>query len=68
MHVTIDLDTAYPGIDELLPKVDCLITSQGLANDLAGTMDERDALKKLHERYGCYLVSMTQGSRGALAT
>jgi ribokinase/sulfofructose kinase len=67
MPVTIDLDTAYPGIDELLPKVDCLITSQGLANDLAGTMDERDALKKLHERYGCYLVSMTQGSRGALA-
>jgi sugar/nucleoside kinase (ribokinase family) len=67
MVVTIDLDTAYPGIDELLPKVDCLITSQGLANELAGTMDERQALRKLHERYGCYLAAMTQGSRGALA-
>lgn len=67
MIVTIDLDTAYPGIDELLPKVDCLITSQGLANDLAGTMDEREALKNLNQKYGCYLVSMTQGSRGALA-
>jgi sugar/nucleoside kinase (ribokinase family) len=67
MPVTIDLDTMYPGIDELLPHVDCLITSQGLANELAGTMDERQALKNLHERYGCYLVSMTQGSRGALA-
>lgn len=67
MVVTIDLDTVYPGIDDLLPQVDCLITSQGLANELAGTMDEREALRKLQERYGCYLVSMTQGSRGALA-
>jgi sugar/nucleoside kinase (ribokinase family) len=67
MPVTIDLDTAYPGIDELLPHVDCLITSQGLANELAGTMNEQEALKKLHEKYGCYLVAMTQGSRGALA-
>lgn len=67
MPVTIDLDTAYPGVDELLPKVDCLITSQGLANELAGTMDEREALKTLCEKYGCYLVAMTQGSRGALA-
>lgn len=67
MPVTIDLDTAYPGIDELLPLVDCLITSQGLANELAGTMDEREALKRLNERYGCYFIAMTQGSRGALA-
>jgi sugar/nucleoside kinase (ribokinase family) len=47
--------------------VDCLITSQSLANELAGTMNEQEALKKLHDRYGCYLVAMTQGSRGALA-
>jgi sugar/nucleoside kinase (ribokinase family) len=67
MPVTIDLDTAYPGIDDLLPNVDCLITSQGLANELAGTMDEREALKRIHDKYGCYLVSMTQGARGALA-
>lgn len=67
MVVTIDLDTIYPGMDELLPLVDCLITSQGLANELAGTMDESEALRKLQKKYGCYLVSMTQGSRGALA-
>jgi sugar/nucleoside kinase (ribokinase family) len=67
MPVTIDLDTAYPGIGDLLPLVDCLITSQGLANELAGTMDEQQALKNLHERYGCNLVAMTQGARGALA-
>jgi sulfofructose kinase len=65
--VTIDLDTAYPGIDELLPHVDCLITSQGLANELAGTMNEQDALRTLHGKYGCYLAAMTQGARGALA-
>ncbi len=70
MVVTIDLDTAYPGIDELLPLVDCLITSQSLSNELAGTpglVDEQEALKKLNQRYGCYFVAMTQGARGALA-
>jgi sugar/nucleoside kinase (ribokinase family) len=67
MPVTIDLDTAYPGIDALLPLVDCLITSQGLANELAGTMDEQEALKRLNRKFGCYLVAMTQGARGALA-
>jgi sugar/nucleoside kinase (ribokinase family) len=67
MPVTIDLDTAYPGIDELLPLVDCVITSQGLANELAATMDEQEALKRLNQRFGCYLVAMTQGARGALA-
>lgn len=67
MPVTIDLDTAYRGIDDLLPHVDFLITSQGLADELAGVMDEREALRMLHDRYGCYLVAMTQGARGALA-
>ncbi|MEP7273795.1 MAG: carbohydrate kinase family protein [Acidobacteriota bacterium] len=67
MPVTIDLDTAYRGIDDLLPLVDFLITSQGLSNELTGLMDENLALKILHERYGCYFVAMTQGARGALA-
>src|SRR5215475_9493787 len=67
MVVTIDLDTHYPGIDEMMPLFDFLITSQWLANELAGTMDEQQALKNLNERYGCHLVAMTQGSRGALA-
>jgi len=66
MPVTIDLDTAYPGIDDLLPLVDCLIMSQGLADELSGIMDERESLKRLNGRYGCYLVAMTQGARGAL--
>jgi len=67
LAVTIDLDTVYKGIDELLPLVDFLIMSQGLAAELSGVMDERAALKQLHERFGCYLVAMTQGARGALA-
>lgn len=67
MAVTMDLDTAYRGLDELLPLVDFLIMSHGLADELSGMMDERAALKHLHERFGCYLVAMTQGARGALA-
>lgn len=67
MPVTIDLDTAYRGIDDLLPLVDFLITSQGLADELTGVMEEREALRILHQRYGCYFVAMTQGARGAVA-
>ncbi len=67
MPVTMDLDTVYKDLDELLPHVDCLITSQSLAGELSGVYDEREGLKRLHERYGCFLVAMTQGARGSLA-
>lgn len=67
MCVTMDLDTVYKNLDELLPHVDCLITSQSLAGELSGIYDEREALKRLHERYGCCFVAMTQGARGSLA-
>lgn len=67
MPVTMDLDTVYKGLDELLPLVDCLITSQSLAGELSGVYDEREGLKRLHDRYGCFLVAMTQGARGSLA-
>ncbi|MFN0119937.1 MAG: carbohydrate kinase family protein [Blastocatellia bacterium] len=69
--VTADLDNIYEGMDELLPLIDCLIMSQELSTRLAGLThgaeSERKALKVLQDRYGCYLVAMTQGSRGALA-
>ncbi len=67
MPVTMDLDTVYKDLDELLPHVDCLITSQSLAGELSGFYDEREGLKRLHERFGCCLVAMTQGARGSLA-
>jgi sugar/nucleoside kinase (ribokinase family) len=71
MAVTADLDNIYEGLDGLLPLIDCLIMSQELTARLAGVHpgadSERDALKKLQARYGCYLVAMTQGARGALA-
>jgi sulfofructose kinase len=71
MPVTADLDNIYEGLDDLLPLIDCLIMSQDLAGRLSGVPPgaeaEQAALKKLQERYGCYLVSMTQGARGALA-
>jgi sugar/nucleoside kinase (ribokinase family) len=67
MPVTMDLDTVYKDLDELLPQVDCLITSQSLAGELSGVYDEREGLKRLHDRYGCFLVAMTQGARGSLA-
>ena len=67
MPVTMDLDTVYKDLDELLPHVDCLITSQSLAGELSGVYDEREGLKRLHDRYGCFFVAMTQGARGSLA-
>ncbi len=71
MPVTADLDNIYEGLDDLLPLIDCLIMSQDLTAKLAGVHPgadaERAALKQLQEKYGCYLVAMTQGARGALA-
>ena len=67
MVVTMDLDTVYEGLDELLPLVDCLIMSRELASELSGVTDEWVALKQVRERFGCYLIAMTQGARGALA-
>jgi sugar/nucleoside kinase (ribokinase family) len=65
--VVIDLDTPYPGIEELLPLIDFLIASSEFPETITGVKDRRQSLKMLKEKYGCTFVAMTLGREGALA-
>lgn len=64
--VSADTDNAYEGLLELLPLVDVLITSGELPHRLTGIADERASLVEMKARYGCALVGMTMGNRGAV--
>lgn len=64
--ISADIDNAYEGLTELLPLIDVLITSRELPHRLTGIADERASLVEMKARYGCALVGMTMGKRGAL--
>ena len=64
--ITADIDNIYEGLPELLPLIDILITSIEFPHRLTGISDERTSLVELKARYGCALVGMTLGARGAL--
>src|SRR5918911_3905754 len=64
--VSADIDNIYAGLPELLPLIDILITSAGFPHRMTGIADERASLVELKARYGCTIVGMTLGVRGAL--
>jgi sugar/nucleoside kinase (ribokinase family) len=64
--VSADIDNIYEGLPELLPLVDVLISSKEFPRRLTGLADERAALVEIKARYGCALLGMTLGVRGAL--
>lgn len=64
--VTADIDNIYEGLPELLPLIDVLITSSEFPHRLTGISDERASLVELKARYGCAIVGVTLGVRGAL--
>lgn len=64
--VSADIDNIYEGLPELLPLLDILISSKELPHRLTGIMDERASLVETKARYGCSIVGMTLGTRGAL--
>lgn len=64
--VSADIDNIYDGLPELLPLIDILITSSEFPQRLTGIGEERASLVELKARYGCGLVGMTRGKRGAL--
>lgn len=65
--VSGDIDSIYPGVLELLPLLDILIASKDFPRRLTGISDERTSLIELKRRYGCQVVGMTMGTRGAIA-
>jgi sulfofructose kinase len=64
--VSADIDNTYNGLPELLPLIDILITSKEFPHRLMGMTNERESLTELQSRYGCKVVGMTLGERGAL--
>ena len=64
--VTADIDNIYEGLPELLPLIDVLISSAEFPHRLTGISDERASLVEMKARYGCAIVGVTLGARGAL--
>lgn len=65
--VSLDVDNIYPGLEELLPHVDLLISSKEFPRRLTGVGDARAALAETARRLGPgALVGMTLGERGAV--
>jgi sugar/nucleoside kinase (ribokinase family) len=64
--VSVDIDNVYQGLPELLPQIDVLISSKDFPRLLTGLEDVRDGLVEIKARYGCPLVGLTKGGRGAI--
>ncbi|HLE62322.1 MAG TPA: carbohydrate kinase family protein [Pyrinomonadaceae bacterium] len=64
--VSADIDSIYPGLAELLPLLDVLIASKDFPKRFTGISDERTSLMELKMRFGCPVIGMTLGTRGAM--
>jgi len=63
--VSADIDNVYDGLLELLPLIDVLISSKEFPRLLTGIDDPHLALSEIKAKYGCALVGLTKGGRGA---
>ena len=63
----LDIDQAYPGVEELLPLIDFMISSSSFPERITGERDLSSALKKLSEQTGSLFVAATMGGEGVLA-
>src|SRR5580700_1155937 len=65
--VVADLDELYPGVEELLPKLDYFVSSRDIPGRLTGEADLRKALPEVRRKYVCLLSAATLGEEGVLA-
>ena len=65
--VVADLDEIYPGVEELLEKIDYLIVSRDFPIRLMAESDLEKALRGMQRRYGSRLTAATLGEDGVLA-
>ncbi len=63
--VSADIDNVYDGLLDFLPLIDVLISSKEFPRILTGIDDSHAALKEIKSKYGCALVGLTKGGRGA---
>ena len=64
--ISADIDNVYEGLPKLLPLIDIMIGSKEIPWRVTGIRDEREAMIELKSRYGCALVGMTVGAKGAV--
>ncbi|HEY8998271.1 MAG TPA: carbohydrate kinase family protein [Edaphobacter sp.] len=64
--VIADLDEIYPGLDQLLEKIDYAIVSRDFPTRLMQEPDLGTALRLMHKRYGNTLTAATLGHEGVL--
>jgi sulfofructose kinase len=65
--VIADFDDAYPGIEELMRKVDYLIVSRDFPQKVSGKADLEKSLPLLQRRFRCRMTAATLGIDGVLA-
>lgn len=65
--VIADLDELYPGVEELLPKIDYLIVSRDIPERLTQNSDLLQSLPQVQQRFGCRLAAATLGHDGVIA-
>ncbi|WP_263355781.1 carbohydrate kinase family protein [Acidicapsa ligni] len=65
--VIADLDELYPGVEQLIEKVDYLIVSRDFPSRLMHEPDLETALRRMQHRFGSVLTAATLGPDGALA-
>lgn len=65
--VTVDVDTVYPGFEEVLITTDYLVASSEFPGRWTKIDDPHRALQALQQEYGMRVAAMTLGAHGALA-
>lgn len=65
--VVADLDELYPGVRRLIEKVDYLIVSRDIPEQLTGSSDLFTSLPQIQKQFGCRLTAATLGHDGVLA-
>jgi sulfofructose kinase len=64
--IIADLDDVYPGVEQLINKVDYLITSRDIPSRITGETDLHSALRILQAKNGNRLTGATLGHEGVL--
>ncbi len=65
--VTLDVDTIYHGLDEVLPHVDYLVASSDFPVQWTNERDPFAALQAIQREFQIPVAAMTLGAHGALA-
>ena len=65
--VVADLDELYPGVEDLLPRLDYFVASRDIPGRLTGKKDLRKSLPEVWKTYGFKLAAATLGDEGVLA-